>query len=72
MSAPDADEDLSVKRRSRRLERRLIRLALGRTKGNRTRAARILELSPRALQYKIKEYAIEPLNPSSPKADNSD
>ncbi len=72
VNAPGADEDLSIKRRSRRLERRLIRLALERTKGNRTRAARILELSPRALQYKIKEYAIEPLNPSSPKADNSD
>jgi len=34
-----------------------------RTAGNRTRAARLLELSPRALQYKLKEYAIDPLNP---------
>ncbi|HXZ85384.1 MAG TPA: sigma-54 dependent transcriptional regulator, partial [Myxococcota bacterium] len=56
-------EDLSIKRRSRVLEERLIRLALVRTAGNRTRAARILELSPRALQYKLKEYAIDPLNP---------
>jgi len=65
--APDATvdpgEDLSIKRRGRALEDRLIRLALVRTNGNRTRAARILELSPRALQYKLKEYAIDPLNP---------
>ena len=56
-------EDLSIKRRGRALEDRLIRLALVRTGGNRTRAARLLELSPRALQYKLKEYAIDPLNP---------
>jgi two-component system response regulator AtoC len=56
------DEDLSIKRRVRQLEERLIRLALERTGGNRTRASRILELSPRALQYKLKEYAILPLN----------
>ena len=55
--------DLSIKRRGRALEERLIRLALVRTAGNRTRAARLLELSPRALQYKLKEYAIDPLNP---------
>jgi len=56
-------EDLSIKRRGRALEERLIRLALVRTAGNRTRAARLLELSPRALQYKLKEYAVDPLNP---------
>jgi two-component system response regulator AtoC len=54
----EAEEDLSVKRRVRSLEERLIRRALERTGGNRTRAARILELSPRALQYKLKEYGI--------------
>ena len=59
----DPGEDLSIKRRGRALEERLIRLALVRTSGNRTRAARLLELSPRALQYKLKEYAIDPLNP---------
>ena len=58
-----SDEDLSIKRRGRALEERLIRRALVRTSGNRTRAARLLELSPRALQYKLKEYAIDPLNP---------
>jgi two-component system response regulator AtoC len=63
-------EDLSIKRGARRMEERLIRLALERTGGNRTKAARILEISPRALQYKIKEYAIEPLNPASGQADS--
>ncbi len=52
------ETDLSVKRHMRRLEERLIRRALARTGGNRTRAARLLELSPRALQYKLKEYGI--------------
>jgi two-component system, NtrC family, response regulator AtoC len=62
-TAGGVGEDLSIKRRGRALEERLIRLALVRTRGNRTRAARVLELSPRALQYKLKEYAIDPLNP---------
>ncbi len=68
----EAAEDLSVKRRVRTLEERLIRLALQRTAGNRSQAARVLELSPRALQYKIKEYAIDPLNPLSAQADSSE
>ena len=58
-----ATEDLSIKRQGRALEQQLIRRALQRTGGNRTRAARILEISPRALQYKLKEYDIAPLNP---------
>ena len=62
-------EDLSIKRRGRALEQRLIRLALARTRGNRTRAAELLELSARALQYKLKEYAIDPLNPVPPGSD---
>jgi two-component system, NtrC family, response regulator AtoC len=66
------DEDLSIKRRGRALEERLIRLALERTGGNRTQAARILEISARALQYKIKEYAVEPLNPVRRDADTPD
>ena len=52
-------DDLSVKRRSAELESQLIRLALDRTRGNRTRAAELLELSPRALRYKIQDYSIE-------------
>ena len=50
--------DLSVKRRTDELERVLIRDALERTRGNRTRAAKLLDLSHRALLYKIREYGI--------------
>ena len=52
-------EDLSVKRHSARLERHLIQLALDRTGGNKTQAAELLQLSPRALRYKIQEYGVE-------------
>jgi two-component system response regulator AtoC len=51
--------DLSVKRGLRALEERLIREALARTQGNRSRAAELLELSYRALLYKIKDYGVE-------------
>jgi two-component system response regulator AtoC len=52
-------DDLSVKRAQRVLEADLIRRALERTGGNRTKAAELLELSPRALLYKIREYGLE-------------
>ena len=52
-------DDLSVKRHGTRLEKHLIQLALDRTGGNKTHAAGLLELSPRALRYKIQEYGIE-------------
>jgi len=52
------DGDLSIKKASRRSEEDLIRRALERTKGNRTRAADLLEISHRALLYKIREYGI--------------
>jgi len=55
-AAPGAD--LSIKRAARALEERLIREALGRTGGNRSRAAELLDLSYRALLYKIKDYGI--------------
>jgi len=55
----DDDIDLSVKRRTEALERDLIERALKQTNGNRTRAARLLDLSHRALLYKIKEYGLE-------------
>jgi two-component system response regulator AtoC len=54
------DGDLSIKRASRRAEEDLIRRALAKTGGNRTRAAELLEISHRALLYKIKEYGIAP------------
>ena len=50
--------DLSIKKGSRILEEDLIRKALKKTKGNRTHASKILEISHRALLYKIKEYSI--------------
>lgn len=54
-----AGDDLSVKRHSADLERSLILRALEQTGGNRTKAADLLELSPRALRYKIRDYGIE-------------
>jgi two-component system response regulator AtoC len=53
-----SDSDLSIKRGIEQLERTLIGRALERTQGNRTRAARLLELSHRALLYKIREYGL--------------
>ncbi len=55
---PSPGSDLSVKRGFRALEEQLIRDALERTGGNRTRAAELLDLSYRALLYKIKEYGL--------------
>ena len=59
--APGSAEasDLSVKRQGELLERSLIKRALERTGGNRTRAAQLLELSHRALLYKIRDYGLE-------------
>ena len=53
------EDDLSVKKHGALLERKLIRQALERTGGNKTRAAELLELSSRALLYKIREYGLE-------------
>jgi two-component system response regulator AtoC len=54
-----ASGDLSIKRASRHIEEELIRRALTQTGGNRTSASKLLEISHRALLYKIKEYGIE-------------
>ena len=53
--------ELSIKKTSAAIEEILIRRALTKTKGNRTRAAEILEISHRALLYKIKDYRITDL-----------
>ncbi|MFT3924693.1 MAG: sigma-54 dependent transcriptional regulator [Myxococcales bacterium] len=53
-----ASGELSIKRTSRVIEETLIRKALERTQGNRTAAAKLLEISHRALLYKIKDYEI--------------
>jgi two-component system response regulator AtoC len=52
------DTDYSLKRARRLAEMGAIRRALQATAGNRTRAARLLEISHRALLYKIKEYGL--------------
>ncbi len=54
---PNGDE-LSIKKATRELEQDLIKRALGVTQGNRTNAAKLLEISHRALLYKMKEYGI--------------
>ena len=56
---PTSDTDeLSIKKATRDLEAKLIERALGVTAGNRTNAAKLLEISHRALLYKMKEYGI--------------
>jgi two-component system response regulator AtoC len=55
---PLPDEEYSIKKASKTLEINLINKALRKTKGNHTHAARLLEISHRALLYKIKEYGI--------------
>ena len=54
-------EHQGEKKTTRVIEETLIRRALQKTKGNRTRAAEVLELSHRALLYKIKDYKITDL-----------
>ena len=49
-------DTISIKKGSIALEKRLIIKALEITKGNKTRAAELLEISHRALLYKIKGY----------------
>lgn len=50
--------DLSIKKAEEELEKELIKKALEMTKGNKTRAAELLEISHRALLYKIKGYGL--------------
>jgi len=55
----DPGEDLSIKKAARRVERLLIERALKRTGGNRSRAAKLLEISRPILLSKIREYKLE-------------
>ncbi|MDJ0783590.1 MAG: sigma-54 dependent transcriptional regulator [Desulfosarcinaceae bacterium] len=55
---PEADIGFSLKKAQRDLERRLITKALVETGGNRTRAAKLLEISHPSLLSKIKTYKI--------------
>jgi two-component system response regulator AtoC len=52
-------ETLSIKDARRRLEKTLICRALEKTGGNRTQAAKLLEISHPALLYKMKAYGID-------------
>ena len=53
------DHDLSIKRRVASLEAELIARALEHTGGNRTHACKLLEISHRALLYKMRDYGID-------------
>ncbi len=53
------DEVLSFKQRLPALEAELIAKALDRTAGNRSQAARLLEISYKALLYKIRDYGLD-------------
>ena len=56
---PDGSpEDFCLKRRRQGFEAKLIRRALEQTRGNRTHAAKLLQISHRALLYKLKDYGI--------------
>ena len=54
-----ASDSLSIPEAEIALEKELIRRALDKTGGNRTHAARLLEISLRTLLYKLKEYGLE-------------
>jgi len=57
-SSDDRSDTFSIKKGAEALERTLILRALEKTGGNRTHAARLLEISHRALLYKLKEYGL--------------
>ena len=57
--APPIPSGLSIKKNAREMEINLIKEALMKTGGNRLRAARMLEISHKALLYKIKDYGLE-------------
>jgi two-component system response regulator AtoC len=59
VAASLATGELSIKKTARFMEETLIRRALEKTGGNRTAAAKLLEISHRALLYKIKDYGIQ-------------
>jgi two-component system response regulator AtoC len=53
-----ASGELSIKKTTAAIEEILIRRALQKTRGNRTRTAELLEISHRALLYKMKDYKV--------------
>ena len=57
-AAPGRAPEFSLRRARRMVELEVIQRALRATGGNRTHAARLLEISHRALLYKLKEHGI--------------
>lgn len=57
-SGPESS-GLSIKKNAKEMEIRLIKEALKQTGGNRVRAARMLEISHKALLYKLKDYGLD-------------
>jgi two-component system response regulator AtoC len=53
-------DEYSIKKMERLIEEKLIRKALAKTHGNKSRAVKLLEISYPALLSKIEEYGIEP------------
>lgn len=53
-----SEDELSIKKVTQEIEISLIQRALERTNGNRTQAAKLLEISQRALLYKLKDYGL--------------
>jgi two-component system response regulator AtoC len=52
-------DDLSIKKATHAIEVELIKRSLEKTGGNRTHAAELLEISHRALLYKLKDYELK-------------
>jgi two-component system response regulator AtoC len=50
---------LSIPQATEKLERRMIENALKQTNGNKSKAAKLLEISERSLWYKISSYDID-------------
>lgn len=78
LSNPDTDlfsitqeENLSIKSHTQKLEEVLIKKALEKTSGNRTHAAKLLEISHRTLLYKLKEYKLAHENELKEKDDEN-
>ncbi len=65
------EESLSIKRAAKTMEKTLIEQALKQTGGNRTQAARLLEISRPILLSKIREYGLEGPATSSRAADST-
>jgi len=59
VASPELGGDFSLRRARRAFEAQMISRALRSTQGNRTHAAKLLEISHRALLYKIKDYGVK-------------